>query len=89
MGLRLAGVFEGVPDTSSLAAAENSLICHLSLLIFVDNQSDIHIALSENKRPGKLVKRVWKDLINVSKGDKVREEELEKRGKDLAEHVYL
>lgn len=35
------------------------------------------------------MKRVQKDMINANNGDRVREEELEKRGKDLAEHVYL
>lgn len=92
MGLRLAGVSEGVPDSSSSAAAENRLTYSVPFkLTYIGGQlvGCFLIALSENKRPGNLVKRVRKDLINASKGERVREEELEKRGKDLVEHIYL
>lgn len=50
----------------------------------MDNWFEVHVAMSENKWPGKLVKGGRKDLINTRKGEGVREEESEERGEALA-----
>lgn len=50
------------------------------------NWFEVHIAMSENKWPGKPVEGGRKDLINTRKREGVREEDSEERGKVLAGH---